>query len=999
MTVGSGPVGIAGPPRATGTGLLLPRSSTHTLSGMDIRTRILRQQISQAVVPRNRVKGVAAHRPAPIETDSAGRALVDTGQAVNAEPGVDPGLPVFPPDAGRSPAAPSPAAEPSAVPEGDPAPSEAVNLRLLAPGFRDNPGCLSGRAALCLWLRRQDAPALTYSRKQQPLQDRQLPAHPMPKFTVNQVPSLPTIRAERPNTMSSPSLPDGPSFARDTLDELEDALLLLDAGRRVVRLNQAFRRLLSLPDERDLSGADGMALIRTHIAPLITDPELAGRLLEALRRSTPISGLECRLAGGRWAACSVRVTDDGMVALLIIDITAKKEDEEKHRQLRQEHGRYRELFDLAPDGYFACDPQGTILDVNRAGALLLGRERESLIGTSCWSYIVPEGGEACRALVAQLSSGPSEPLRGIEVWVRPAIGKPIPVSLSATAVLDDWGSLTEIRWLARDITRRKQADAERERLFAENQSLTADLAEERDILRTVMEYTDVHLAYLDAGFRFVRVNTAYAEGAGYAKEDLLGRRHFDLFPNPENQAIFERVRDTGEAFRIYAKPFVYVDLPERGTTYWDWSLVPVKDARGDVQGLVFSLADVTERVRAAEEVGIRNRRLAVLNAVITASASAFTLDDLLDNALDAVLDNLGFDVGSIYMLEGRDRRQAVLRCHRGVSEFALMQNRTINVSHWPYNRVFVAGQPWFVEETHDAGGQDRDILADFGVASLAFIPLVAESSVVGALVLGNTAEPEIPAAIRRLLEAVGREVGAGVLRGMLYQRLEAANREANLYLDILTHDIRNADNVASIYADLLTDLLTGVEREYLQKIRASIRKSTEITANVGTIRKIRESRTGLVPVDLNRVIRQEIAHFPDARITYGGPRVTVLADDLLPEIFTNLIGNAVKHGGPGVGIEITVEDETENGMVLVTVADTGPGIPDGAKEAIFSRFEQGKGRESGQGLGLWICRMLLDRYGGRIRVEDRVSGHPEEGAAFVFTLREAGGGEPSEQGA
>ncbi|PKL61329.1 MAG: hypothetical protein CVV31_11645 [Methanomicrobiales archaeon HGW-Methanomicrobiales-2] len=786
---------------------------------------------------------------------------------------------------------------------------------------------------------------------------------------------------------TTPSTQSAPDFS---LDELEDGLLLLDAERRVVRVNRAFRRLLSLPDGRDLAGANGMALVRTHIIPLIADAEAAGRLVAALRAGTVLSGLEFRIAPNRWVACSIRVQGDGTVVLLVSDITARKESEEKYRQISQEHSRYRELFDLAPDGYFVCDPRGTILDVNRAGALLLGRERESLIGTSCWLQIVPECREACRNFVAQLAGGATEPLRGVEVWVQPATGEPVPVSLSATAVRDDRGSLTEVRWLARDITRRIQVDAERERLLAENQSLAADLAEERDLLRTVMEYTDVHLAYLDPEFRFVRVNTAYAEGSGYSREELLGRRHFDLFPNPENQAIFQRVRDTGEAFRVYAKPFSYVDQSERGTTYWDWSLVPVKDAKGDVQGLVFSLADVTERIRAEERVRIKNRRLAVLNAVITASASAFTLDELLDNTLDAVLDNLGFDVGSIYMLEGKERVQAGIRCHRKVSEFALMQNRTLDVRHRPYTRVFVAGQPWFVEGTEGAGSREQDVLADFGVASLAFIPLVAESSVVGALVLGSTTGPEIPAATRRILEAVGREVGTGVLRGMLYQRLEAANREANLYLDILTHDIRNVDNVANIYADLLMDMLAGKEREYLQKLQGSIKKSIEITANVGTIRKIRESRTELLPVDLEGVIRAEIAHYPDARISYDGQDVTVFADDLLPEVFTNLIGNAVKHGGPEVAIDITTEDAEEEGMVRVSVADTGPGIPDDAKEAIFSRFEQGKARGgTGQGLGLSICRMLVARYGGRIRVEDRVPGRPEEGAAFVLTLRKA----------
>ncbi|MFN2291368.1 MAG: PAS domain S-box protein, partial [Anaerolineae bacterium] len=126
-------------------------------------------------------------------------------------------------------------------------------------------------------------------------------------------------------------------------------------------------------------------------------------------------------------------------------------------------------------------------------------------------------------------------------------------------------------------------------------------AEERDILRTVMEHTEAHLAYLDTDFRFVRVNGAYARSTGLSQEELSGRNHFDLFPDAENHAIFEWVRDTGQVAAFQAKPFRYPDRPEQGTTYWDWTLTPVGGRDGDeVQGLVLSLVDVTDRVRAAE---------------------------------------------------------------------------------------------------------------------------------------------------------------------------------------------------------------------------------------------------------------------------------------------------------------------------------------------------------------------------------------------------------------
>ncbi len=127
------------------------------------------------------------------------------------------------------------------------------------------------------------------------------------------------------------------------------------------------------------------------------------------------------------------------------------------------------------------------------------------------------------------------------------------------------------------------------------------IARERDVLYRIMENTGAQLAFLDPEFRFVHANAAYVTASGHALEDLLGKNHFDLFPNPENQTIFERVRTTRQAITLRAKPFEYPDQPWRGTTYWDWSLVPVPDSTGGLQGLVFSLIDVTETTRSVKE--------------------------------------------------------------------------------------------------------------------------------------------------------------------------------------------------------------------------------------------------------------------------------------------------------------------------------------------------------------------------------------------------------------
>lgn len=102
------------------------------------------------------------------------------------------------------------------------------------------------------------------------------------------------------------------------------------------------------------------------------------------------------------------------------------------------------------------------------------------------------------------------------------------------------------------------------------------------------------LALLDRDFNFIRVNAAYAAADNKRPEHFPGRNHFELYPNEENEAIFRHVVETGEPYIAYAKPFEYAEHPERGTTYWNWTLTPVEGEPGEIDGLLLHLQNVTE---------------------------------------------------------------------------------------------------------------------------------------------------------------------------------------------------------------------------------------------------------------------------------------------------------------------------------------------------------------------------------------------------------------------
>jgi len=246
--------------------------------------------------------------------------------------------------------------------------------------------------------------------------------------------------------------------------------------------------------------------------------------------------------------------------------------------------------------------------------------------------------------------------------------------------------------------------------------------------------------------------------------------------------------------------------------------------------------------------------------------------------------------------------------------------------------------------------------------------------------------------IRRLRasEEAAREYSAH-LEELVRERtaeLEMSNRAATLFLDIMIHDINNANTIAIGYTQLLVDALEGEQREMARKMLSRLEQSSETIGGVATLRRARESRMALTRIDLDRVIQAQTANFPAVLIHYEGHPVAVLADDLLPEVFANLLGNAEKFGGPDVEITTRVVDRGEE--VEVSVEDTGPGIPDTVKRELFRRFKKGEGALAGAGLGLYICRMLIERYGGKIWVDDRVLGEPGRGAAIRFTLRKAG---------
>ncbi len=135
------------------------------------------------------------------------------------------------------------------------------------------------------------------------------------------------------------------------------------------------------------------------------------------------------------------------------------------------------------------------------------------------------------------------------------------------------------------------------------------LTEQSRTLEAFFKHTITPLIFFDRNFNFIRVNEAYAKACQREISEFSGHNYFELYPHEENEAIFRRVVETKAPYLAIAKPFVFPEHPEWGVTYWDWTLVPIFDSNGEVDFLIFSLEDVTERKHAEEEILTLNKEL------------------------------------------------------------------------------------------------------------------------------------------------------------------------------------------------------------------------------------------------------------------------------------------------------------------------------------------------------------------------------------------------------
>jgi PAS domain S-box-containing protein len=236
-------------------------------------------------------------------------------------------------------------------------------------------------------------------------------------------------------------------------------------------------------------------------------------------------------------------------------------------------------------------------------------------------------------------------------------------------------------------------------------------------------------------------------------------------------------------------------------------------------------------------------------------------------------------------------------------------------------------------------------------------------------------------------------------RKQIENKLRDAQAQAELYVDLMGHDINNMNMVALGYLEMADDKLRSEgkldigDEQLLQKSVENVKSSSTLIDNVRKLQREKAGEYKLRAIDITEVlssVRDQYLNVPGREVKISlniQCQCSVIANDLLRDIFSNLVGNSVKHSsGPlTVNIDMSCLVEGETNYCRVAVEDNGPGIPDAQKALVFDRANAGK-KLRGKGLGLYIVNTLVSDFHGRVWAEDRVPGDHTKGARFVVML-------------
>ncbi len=621
----------------------------------------------------------------------------------------------------------------------------------------------------------------------------------------------------------------------------------------------------------------------------------------------------------QWVENYVYKLPSGEIVAVYDDITEKKSAE---KALIESEERFKSYVENANDIIYTLTLDGIFTYVSPSWTRLLGHAINEVENHPFQEFMHPDDlQEAIEFLDRTIKTGENQ--ANIEYRVLHKNGTWRWHTSNASPIHDATGKVVSFLGIARDITNRKQA----EELLKQSQEKYRELVENANSI----------IAKFDKDGRVISMNEYGLKFFGYTEDELIGK----LF----SETILPKVESTGRVLEnllteIASNVDKYTNninenIKKNGERVWIyWTNKPVYDSNGDVIAILCVGNDITERINLEKALLESEEKFKSISN--SAQDAIITMDN--DGNItywNKVAENI-FDYSSQEVL-GKDLHMVIApkKCYdnfqKGMSDFKLTGKGNAVGITLELSALRKNGEEFPVE------------------LSLSAVKSRGKWGAVGI--------------IRDITERKKAE-----------EKVKTLNEALRVLNKILRHDILNDLTVVMSACDMIhTD-----DEKMKQKAAKAIRKSVSLIEQMRELENALVSDEDLSEKSLRSVAESLVKNYPDIKFSIKGD-CNVLCDEALSSVIDNLVRNAIVHGKTD-RIDISIHDK--DGNCEMRIADYGKGIPDDIKDRIFGEGES-FGDTRGSGLGLYIVKKVMERYGGEISLED----NKPNGAVFILKFK------------
>jgi PAS domain S-box-containing protein len=598
------------------------------------------------------------------------------------------------------------------------------------------------------------------------------------------------------------------------------------------------------------------------------------------------------------------------------------------------------------------DREGKVLTWNAGAETIKGYKRAEILGKSISAFYTPEDnakGHPQELLKAAAEKGRFEE----EGWRVRKDGSRFEADVLVTALKNEKDELRGFVKVTRDVTEFKKAQRE--------------LQEKTELLDSILKNIADGVVVGDEKGQFLLFNPAAEKITGRSGDGAREGQwteQFGIFLPDQKTPFPEAENPLAKA--IQGEETNNVEMFLRNPGHPEGILVsassrPLKDEKGRKRGGVAIFRNVTEQKKAEEQIK---------------QANAF---------LNTVLENLP---NMVFVKDAKDLKFVMFN-KAGEDLLGILRADLIGKNDYDF---FPKAEADFFTSKDQKTIQDGRLL-DIPEETI-------QTRHHGPRMLHTKKIPVMDASgIPRFLLGISEDITEQKKQENLRiyaKALEASNKDLQDFIFVASHDLQEPLRKIQAFGNFLNEeegkSLTETGRDYLKRIRdASLRMST-LLSDLLDLTRITTRAKPFTPVVLNEIV-QEVLSDLEIRLEETGGKVeaealpTLDADPAqMRQLFQNLIGNALKFHKPGETplIRISATIDKGEGVCRIQVKDNGIGFDSKYAEKIFNIFQRlhGQGQYPGTGIGLAICRKVVERHGGKIGAQSQEGA----GALFVITL-------------